>query len=64
MATIQDFRDAITQIDTETTRIAQVITDLVAQLQGGGLTAAEETEAYTKLKAAADALKLVGTTMP
>lgn len=64
MATIQDFRDAIHEIDVETNRISALILDLLSQIAAGGLTAAEETEALDQIKAAAESLKAVGATPP
>ena len=64
MATIQDFRAALAEVDAETNRIAAVITDLVNKISAGGLTADEEAEALAGIQSAANALKAVGATPP
>ena len=64
MATIQDFRNAIQDINLETNRISAVIIDLLDKIRGGGLTDVEEEEALASIRAAAEALKAVGATTP
>jgi hypothetical protein len=63
-ATLQDFRDAIAQVTAETSRIATLITGLLARLRAGGLTAAAENDVFTEIQTAVDALKSVGGNVP
>jgi len=60
MATLQNFKDLLAAVDVETNRIADKIAALVAQLESGSLTEAEETEVLAGLTAAADRLKTIG----
>lgn len=64
MATAQQFTDALKQADDETNRISQTMTDLIAKLQSGGLSSAEEDAALASLQGLADKLKTVGTNVP
>jgi len=56
----QQFKDAMAEIDAETTRIATKITELLEKLASGGMTAAEEAEAFAAIRAHAERLKLIG----
>ncbi len=60
MATLQNFKDLLDAIDTETTRIAAKIDELVAKLAAGGMTEAEEAEVLAGLSAVSDHLKTIG----
>ena len=60
MATLQNFKDLLAAVDTETNRIAAKIQSLVDSLGGGGMTDAQEAEALAGLSAVADRLKTIG----
>ena len=60
MALVDEFREKLAECDAETNRIAARLTELVDQLQAGGLSESEETEAFAGLTALADKLKGVG----
>lgn len=60
MATLQNFKDLLAGVDEETNRIAAKIDELVAKLEAGGMSEAEEAEALEGLTAVADRLKTIG----
>lgn len=60
MASLQSFKDLLAAVDVETNRIAAKIDELVAKLEAGGMTEAEEEEALAGLSATADRLKTIG----
>lgn len=60
MATLQNFKDLLGAVDVETTRIGTRVEDLVAKLEAGGMTDAEEAEVFAGLTAVADRLKTIG----
>ncbi len=60
MATLQNFKDLLAAVDVETNRIAAKIAALVAQLEAGGMTDAEEAEVLAGLSAQVDRLKTIG----
>jgi len=60
MATLQSFKDLLTAVDAETNRIAAKIDELVAKLEAGGMSEAEEAEALEGLSAVAERLKTIG----
>lgn len=60
MAKADDFKNLVTEIDAETTRVANRIDDLVAKLQAGGMTEEEEAEVLNGLTAVASRLKTIG----
>lgn len=59
MLTAAQFADAFAVVDTETTRIGELVISLVAQIKGGGLTEAEEQVAFDRLVAAGENLKKI-----
>lgn len=60
MAKADDFKNLVTEIDAETTRIATRIDELVAKLQAGGMTEEEEAEVLNSLTATSNRLKSIG----
>ncbi len=60
MANLQTFKDLLAAVDEETTRIADKIEALVAQLESGSLSEAEEAEVLVGLQAQVDRLKTIG----
>lgn len=64
MATIAEFQQALTDINAATTNIADDITRLTDQLGTGGLSADEEAQVLTDLRAAADRLRSVADVTP
>jgi len=63
MATLEQFKAALSAVDAETTRIGDYIATLLAQLNRTDLTEAQEAEVLAGLQAAADRLKTVGTSV-
>ncbi len=63
MAQLQEFKDALAAVDAETTRIGDYIGQLLEQLNRTDLTDAQEAEVLAGLKAAADRIKAVGTSV-
>jgi hypothetical protein len=59
MLTAAQFADAFAVVDTETTRIGNLVIDLASQIKGGGLTEAEEQAAFDRLVAAGENLKKI-----
>jgi septation ring formation regulator EzrA len=60
MASVQQFQDALAAVDAETTRIGELIAQLVSQLNRTDLTEAQEAEILASLTAASNRLKTVG----
>ncbi len=60
MANLQTFKDLLAAVDEETTRIADKIEALVAQLESGSLSEAEEAEVLAGLQSQVDRLKTIG----
>ncbi len=61
MATSKDFLDLLAAMDAETTRIATKLDELLAKLQAGGMSEAEEAEVFAAANALSDRLKTIGT---
>ncbi len=61
MATAKDFKDLVDLLNTETDAIASRIDAILAKLQTGGMTEAEEAVTLTDLQAISDRLKSLGT---
>ncbi len=61
MATSKDFLDLLAAMDAETTRIATKLDELLAKLQAGGMTDAEEAAVFAAATALSDRLKVIGT---
>ncbi len=57
MASKEQFEAAFARVDTATSGIAKVIRDLIAKIQGGGMTAEEEAAILAKLDQSATALE-------
>jgi len=64
METLQEFKTVIDEIKVSTDNIANDIVRLTDQLEVGGLTAAEETEVITELRAVAAKLKTIAEATP
>jgi hypothetical protein len=64
MATIQEFQQALADINSATTNIADDIARLTDQLATGGLSADEEAQVLTELRTAADRLRSVADVTP
>lgn len=60
MKTAEEFRTAIKAIDTETTRIADKIDELMERLDAGGLTTEEEEEIHAELSGVTERLRAIG----
>lgn len=60
MATMQDLQNAISQIDTATTEIANDLQALRDRLAGGGLSAMETQQVLDQLAAHAERLRVMG----
>ncbi len=55
----QDFKDVLKDIDTETTRIGTKWDELIAKLDAGGLSEAEESAVLDEMRASAARLKTI-----
>jgi hypothetical protein len=55
-----EFDKVLSDIDVETTRVATRVLELLEQIKGGGLTEAEEEDAFAKATAQLEKLKLIG----
>lgn len=64
MATLAEFQQVLSDINAATTNIADDITRLTDQLGTGGLSADEEAQVLTELRAAADRLRTVADVTP
>lgn len=62
MATVEEMRATIADIDVETTRVADEIAELVARIEAGGMSAAEEAQVKADLDAQLAKLRAVGHT--
>jgi predicted transcriptional regulator len=60
MKTLEEFRQAIRDIDVETTRIAAKIEELTQKIKDGGLSDADEEAVFSEIKAHTERLKAVG----
>jgi hypothetical protein len=60
MATLQNFKDLLNGVKTETDRIADKIDELVESLKAGGLSKEEEAQVFADLQAHSDRLKGIG----
>lgn len=60
MATLQNFKDLVAGINTETDRLAAKIDAFIAGQNAGGMTPAEEDAALADLQAVSDRLKTIG----
>lgn len=60
MATAQEFKTTLAEIDAETTRIANAIQVLVDRITAGGMSGPEEAEVKAELTAHLDRLKGIG----
>lgn len=59
MANLEEFQQALADINEAATNIADDITRLTDQLGGGGLTAEQETQILNELRATADRLRAI-----
>ncbi len=59
LATAQQFTDVLKAIDTETTRIATKVQELLDKISAGGMTPAEEQVALDAATAELDRLKTI-----
>src|SRR5205814_9009796 len=60
MATAKDFKDLVTLMGAETDTLAARIDSILAKLQAGGMTAAEQDAALADMQAVSDRLKALG----
>lgn len=59
MPTPEEFAAAFKVVDDETTRIGQLVIDLVAQLAAGGLTKEQEEAIFTQITGHGERLKTI-----
>ena len=64
MATLKDFQDLLARVDVATNNIAEDLKRLAAQIEAGGLSAADETKIAEALKLAAEKLEAVAAVNP
>lgn len=64
MANLEEFQQALADINEAATNIADDITRLTDQLGGGGLTVEQETQILTELRATADRLRAIADVTP
>jgi hypothetical protein len=62
MATKEEFEAGFARVDAATTGIANVIRELIAKIEAGGMTAEEEAAVLARLGQSADALEAMAVT--
>lgn len=60
MATQEEFNEILSQIDSETTRVADKVQQLMDQLATGGMSADQEAQVKADLQAQLDKLRGIG----